>query len=75
MVERSGRASRWGGRRWPEATDSARCPNCGGDDIIPVMYGLPTTPAFEAAERGELHLGGCMPYPASRHCRDCETDW
>lgn len=37
------------------------CPHCGGRPI-PIMYGYPANAkaAFEAAERGELVIGGCV---------------
>ncbi len=34
------------------------CPTCGGK-LVPILYGLPSREGFEAAERGELALGGC----------------
>lgn len=39
-----------------------RCPGCGQDvEPVPVLYGYPTPEAFEAADRGELAIGGCCP--------------
>jgi hypothetical protein len=38
----------------------ARCPWCESTDTIPVLYGMPTYEAFEASERGELEIGGCL---------------
>ena len=35
------------------------CPQCGGLDIVPIMYGLPGPEAMEAAEQGRIALGGC----------------
>jgi hypothetical protein len=35
------------------------CPDC-GSSVLPVMYGMPGEEAMNAAERGELFLGGCM---------------
>jgi len=37
-----------------------RCPNCLAKAGVPVQYGLPTRAAAEAAERGEVVLGGCV---------------
>ncbi len=34
------------------------CPECGSDSVIPIMYGYPSAKGFEAAERGEVALGG-----------------
>jgi hypothetical protein len=37
------------------------CPQCGRDDlVVPILYGLPTGEAMEAAERGEISIAGCM---------------
>jgi hypothetical protein len=54
------------------------CPKCGSRRIVPIVRGMPT-PEIEAARaRGEVVLGGCMPWsteelgPAPTHaCRDC----
>jgi hypothetical protein len=35
------------------------CPSCGADGI-PVLYGLPTYDADEAARDGKVLLGGCI---------------
>ncbi|HEU4339321.1 MAG TPA: hypothetical protein VFS19_04570 [Planctomycetota bacterium] len=35
------------------------CPACGGK-LVPIMYGLPSSEGFQAAERGEYVLGGCI---------------
>jgi hypothetical protein len=41
-----------------QATTST-CPRCGGV-AIPIVHGLPGLELFEAADRGEVALGGCM---------------
>jgi hypothetical protein len=40
-----------------------------------IVYGLPIHVAFEASERGEFALGGCVIGPESPdyECRDCGT--
>ena len=35
------------------------CPNCSSPSI-PIVFGLPAFELFEAAERGEVALGGCV---------------
>jgi hypothetical protein len=55
-----------------------RCPKCGGSAVVPILYGLPGPKAFEAAERGEVVLGGCLiPEPPLPRwaCRGCGTRW
>ena len=44
-------------REVPKGT--VKCPACGGK-LVPILYGLPTAEAGEAAERGEIALGGCL---------------
>lgn len=41
-----------------------RCPACGSDRIVEIVYGLMEDPR-EAVERGELILGGCLVGPGS----------
>lgn len=36
------------------------CPRCGTGRLRPILYGFPTPAAFEAADRGDLVLGGCV---------------
>jgi hypothetical protein len=36
-----------------------RCPTCGARGL-PIVYGMPDDTLFEAAERGEVALGGCV---------------
>ena len=49
------------------------CPRCGQRTVVDVLYGMPTHDAFEAAERGELILGGCVIVgdDPSRGCTSC----
>jgi hypothetical protein len=44
-------------RRRTTSTD-VFCPRCGAQ-AIPILRGLPTLEDFEAADRGEVYLGGC----------------
>jgi len=55
-------------RRKPES-----CPLCGGMNVIPITYGLPTIETAKAAERGEVALGGCVVHPDNRRwqCGSC----
>jgi len=48
-----------------------------------IMYGMPSPEAFEAAQRGEFAIGGCIVQPGNPdwECRSCRhefatpTDW
>jgi hypothetical protein len=48
---------RMGPRRLPEGLRV--CPQCEGD-LVPILYGYPGQEMLEAAQRGEIVLGGCM---------------
>lgn len=40
--------------------EAERCPKCGERKVLPIVYGLPGEDLFEAAERKEVFLGGCV---------------
>ena len=44
--------------------DVVRCPECQGL-LVPIEYALPGPEMFEAAERGEIVLGGCVLEPGN----------
>lgn len=49
------------------------CPSCGGK-LVPIAYGLPGEELMEAAQRGEVAMGGCVvtgddPVWQCRECR------
>ena len=53
----------------------ARCPACRSRAVVPLILGYPMSPAIEAAERGEVALGGCMVgYPGGDPEWAC-ADW
>ncbi len=60
-----------------KAVGRSICPKCGSNSIVPIAYGLPEQALFEAADRGEVVLGGCefSPDAPNRHCKDCAHDW
>ncbi len=44
-----------------ESLERRVCPHCGVESIpVPVVYGYPSSEMFEAYERGEIRLGGCV---------------
>lgn len=45
------------------------CPEC-GEVVRPLLFGKPARATLEAAERGEIALGGCVlpPEPVNRVC-------
>ena len=54
-----------------------RCPKCGAVAGVRIVYGLPTSEACEAEERGEIALGGCMvEFDGPTHaCTACGERW
>jgi hypothetical protein len=50
------------------------CPSCGSPGK-PLLFGYPRPEAMDAAERGEIALGGCMPEPFTMRCTNCGHDW
>ena len=51
------------------------CPRCGSPDAVEIVYGYPTAETFEASERGEVVLGGCVIGPEAPDyvCRTCHS--
>ena len=52
------------------------CPNCGSNNYIPIVYGFPTSEAFQKSKRGELILAGCCifePNPPLKCCKRCSS--
>ena len=49
------------------------CPRC-GSTMTPILYGYPGVETFEAVERGEVFLGGCMIYEGrpEHRCSRCQ---
>ena len=42
---------------------ATHCPRCGSEDVVPILYGMPTEEAVEASVRGEIALGGAWSGP------------
>jgi hypothetical protein len=64
-------AGRGNGRKQVEA-----CSYCGEkDEVIPILYGVPTHAGFMRAERGEVYLGGCEVSPYGYYCKRCDREF
>lgn len=53
-----------------------KCPKC-GENLVEIIYGMPSSELFEAEERGEVVIGGCEVTgndPAYR-CKKCDIDY
>ncbi len=51
------------------------CPKCHSKDIVEIIYGYPSSEAWELEAEGKLALGGCIvdPENPSWYCNDCEN--
>lgn len=60
----------------PKSLSVAICLACGGVGL-PIVYGLPNAETFDAADRGELVLGGCLVTSADpdHRCKSCCQEW
>lgn len=60
---------------WPGSR--TRCPTCGLRGGVRLAYGFPGPEMFEAAERGEIVLGGCVVGAGQpvRGCVLCRCKW
>ncbi|MET0725557.1 MAG: hypothetical protein ABWY36_04345 [Leifsonia sp.] len=60
-------------------TDARRfaCPDCGSGATIQIIYGIPDAVLREAAEEGDVILGGWLGETdaPTRHCRGCGSEW
>ena len=53
------------------------CPKCGSREAMEILYGYPSSEAFEAADRGEIFLGGCCVSGDDPLycCKECDYSW
>ncbi|ADI02375.1 hypothetical protein [Syntrophothermus lipocalidus] len=58
-------------------SDKIVCPECGSNNVVPIVYGLPTWELRQKAEEGKIRLGGCCIYENSPRfaCNDCNCAW
>ncbi len=54
-----------------------KCPKCGSNEVIPIVYGYPSEELFLRAEAGKVKLGGCCveAFAMDRHCKKCGEEW
>ena len=57
--------------------EETRCPTCGSDRVVPILYGFPFGEMQEAADRGEAVLGGCIMsgHDPMKACLRCKTEF
>ena len=56
---------------------STTCPKCGSQDVLPILYGMPSREMTEESIAGKIALGGCVIFSDSpdRLCGNCGHDW
>jgi hypothetical protein len=54
-----------------------RCPECGAEKPLRIVYGYPSPELREAADRDEVVLGGCLVWDGfpTWCCRACDHQW
>jgi hypothetical protein len=57
--------------------NKVKCPQCGSQDVIRIVYGFPSSQTIEKAEKGEIKLGGCVVHPdnPNLHCKHCHFEF
>ena len=53
------------------------CPSCNSENVATIAFGYPSPEMINAAERGEIVLGGCCVTEDDPkwHCKDCAHEW
>jgi hypothetical protein len=53
------------------------CPRCHSDEVIPIVYGMPTPEPFEEPRAGRVALGDRMLWPEAPkwRCVVCSFEW
>ncbi|KYC52473.1 MAG: hypothetical protein AMQ22_00809 [Candidatus Methanofastidiosum methylothiophilum] len=56
---------------------NSKCPKCGSNNIVPIVYGMPSYEFLEKEGVQEVLLGGCIVNDSSPiwHCKDCQNYW
>jgi len=56
---------------------TVKCPKCGSNNIIKIIYGMVGPEMGEAENSGEIRLGGCCITDdnPTHYCKDCKTEF
>ncbi len=58
--------------------DIKKCPRCKSEDVVEIIYGMPTEELLKEIEKkGNYWLGGCCISPDNPdyHCKNCDYEW
>ncbi|AQQ72559.1 hypothetical protein SMSP2_02949 [Limihaloglobus sulfuriphilus] len=55
----------------------SRCPKCGSENVVPIVYGRTTFEMAKQEKAGEIHIGGeSIENDGSKwYCNDCGYKW
>ena len=53
------------------------CPFCMSINVMPIIYGYPSSDMIERYEKGLIKLGGCVVREGSPqwYCKDCDREF
>jgi hypothetical protein len=54
-----------------------KCPRCHSDEVIPIVYGIPSPEPVEESRAGRVALSGRVVWPEAPEWRDvvCGLEW
>jgi hypothetical protein len=54
-----------------------KCPRCHSDEVIPIVYGMPSPDLIEESRAGRVALGGNVVWPEAPEwrCVACGLEW
>jgi predicted Zn-ribbon and HTH transcriptional regulator len=57
--------------------DVTRCPQCHSEDLVRIVYGMPSEEMVEESVAGRVALGGCLVWPDAPDytCQNCGYEW
>jgi hypothetical protein len=57
--------------------DVTRCPQCHSEDLLRIVYGMPSEEMVEESVAGRVALGGCLVWPDAPDytCQKCGYEW
>ena len=65
------------GNNYTDPKSPPKCPSCGSNAVVPIIYGLPGPELMEDAKSGKIEIGGCivMSSNPTRKCKSCGHSW
>lgn len=58
--------------------EGKKCPNCSKEELIHVIYGMPSLEGIKLSQQGKVYLkGSCLIVDIIKsnwHCKNCDTE-